>query len=798
MKISFPRLLPTLVFITGAAVLIVEVVALRVLSPFFGNTLYSVSSVLSVILGALAIGYFHAGILAKRHATFLFFFSIIGAGGAAVGVLLFFAKVLLPPLSTTLSVEIGPLIASLILFAPPSYLLALLSPIGVKLFSQTNASPDAGSAAGRMFFYSTLGSIFGSLLAGFVLVPFIGTTLSLILVSAILLVIGCAGILLAKGAARFKKYYLSAVLVLITGSVLFISIRTPAYAAYPGRIVYQTDGTYEELTVVDGSVFGKPARILLLDRSTSSGIFLPSGDLAFPYTEYYQMANLLPAPPKNALVIGGGTFTIPRMLEDTFKDATITVTEIEPKLLPLAEQYFGLSDMSRIVPITADGRQYLKSTDEKFDFIFGDAYSSLFSLPWQLTTKEYYALVKSHLSKHGMYVSNMIGSLSAQGPSILYSNIHTMETAFPYVSAFAVDDTAKITPQNVMLVGSDEPLPARAPANVFLDTVLTEHHVNLNRIDLSNYPIITDDLAPTELMTAKLLTMGGISNTAVNGDEALATIKNETALGPRYPGSDGYLKVQSLIEANLTSNHVPFAKDTFTAPDDNGTSRTLTNIIGRINPAATNRIIIGTHYDTKRYAERDLHDPTQAPLAANNGGSGTALLLELSRVLPHTVPASLGIDLVFFDGEEGNEDVNTSDGESNGWVPLGSTHFAADLAKWYPNKEPKAAIILDMVCDKNLSIYKEKNSEANASILNDGFFALANNEYPNVFFDSEKYAVSDDHTSLAAKGVPSILLIDFDYPYLNTMKDTIDKCSAQSLGEVGTAIVNFLNILPVF
>ena len=178
------------VFLTGACVLVIEVVATRILSPYFGNTIFTVSSVISVVLLALSAGYYLGGKLADRFPTEKFFYSIILASGLSVILLQFLMLFFLPVIGYALPITGGPLVSAVFLFFLPSFLLGTLSPFAVKLQGQYFPEKGLGSIAGEIFFWSTLGSIFGSLLAGFVLIPRFGINNIISAIAAVLVVLG--------------------------------------------------------------------------------------------------------------------------------------------------------------------------------------------------------------------------------------------------------------------------------------------------------------------------------------------------------------------------------------------------------------------------------------------------------------------------------------------------------------------------------------------------------------------------------------------------------------------------------
>jgi glutaminyl-peptide cyclotransferase len=203
------------------------------------------------------------------------------------------------------------------------------------------------------------------------------------------------------------------------------------------------------------------------------------------------------------------------------------------------------------------------------------------------------------------------------------------------------------------------------------------------------------------------------------------------------------------------------------------------NIIARRGSGAP-WIILGAHYDSRMIADQDpdLSKRNQPVPGADDGASGVAVLLELAR----TIPANLHgqVWLVFFDIED--------QGNIPGWDwILGSKAFVDNL-----KGKPDAAVVIDMIGDKNLDIYMEKNSNhgLNQEIWNQAA-ALG---YKDEFIPQYKYSMEDDHTPFLQKGIMAVDLIDFDYPYWHTASDTSDKVSAESLKIVGDTLLHWINV----
>ncbi|HZP33694.1 MAG TPA: fused MFS/spermidine synthase [Candidatus Acidoferrales bacterium] len=190
-----PILLPFAVFVTGASVLIVEVVGLRILTPFYGNTIFTVSSVISVILLALSCGYYLGGRLSDRRPALNYFFALILVSGLLLLFFYFAATLILPILSSRLSILSGPLVSATLLFLLPALLLGTLCPYAIKVRSTRTPQIGIGTIAGNIFFWSTLGSIAGSLSAGFLLIPRFGIDRILITNGVVLCLLGLVPLL---------------------------------------------------------------------------------------------------------------------------------------------------------------------------------------------------------------------------------------------------------------------------------------------------------------------------------------------------------------------------------------------------------------------------------------------------------------------------------------------------------------------------------------------------------------------------------------------------------------------------
>lgn len=252
-----------------------------------------------------------------------------------------------------------------------------------------------------------------------------------------------------------------------------------------------------------------------------------------------------------------------------------------------------------------------------------------------------------------------------------------------------------------------------------------------------------------------------------NGERAYADVITQVGFGARTPGSEGHAKIRAWMREELES-----AGWQVEVQESEALGHPIFNVVAKRGDEDP-QIILGAHYDTRLFADNDPDPANRSkPVpGANDGASGVAVLLELARVLPEdTVP----VWLVFFDAED--------NGRIEGWDwILGSREFV----KRNP-VQPRAAVIVDMIGDADLNIYKERNSDR---ALTDEIWTVAQSlENDTVFLPDYKHSMIDDHTPFVEVGIPAVDIIDFDYPYWHTVEDTPDKVSPASLQAVGETL----------
>lgn len=256
-----------------------------------------------------------------------------------------------------------------------------------------------------------------------------------------------------------------------------------------------------------------------------------------------------------------------------------------------------------------------------------------------------------------------------------------------------------------------------------------------------------------------------------DGQRAYADVVTQVGFGARTPGSEAHAKVREWMRRELEA-----AGWQVEVQESQAMGHPVFNLVAKRGEAPP-QVIVGAHYDTRLFADHDP-DPANHSLpvpGANDGASGVAVLLELARVLP---PDTVPVWLVFFDAED--------NGRIDGWDwILGSREFVKNNPL-----QPRAVVIVDMIGDADLQIYKERNS---TPALTDEIWAAAQAlGYAEVFIPEYKFSMLDDHTPFLEAGVPAVDIIDFDYPHWHTLADTADKVSPQSLQAVGETLLAWL------
>ncbi|PLX26140.1 spermidine synthase [Candidatus Parcubacteria bacterium] len=489
-------ILELVVFTSGAVVMVFEVVGSRVVSPYIGNSIFVWTSLIGIILGSLSLGYWLGGKLSDKKANVKTLSWIIFTSA----ILISFITLIKEPTLIFLQNIIGDfklrtVLSTITLFSLPSVFLGMVSPYAVKL--KINSLETSGSTVGNLYAISTIGSIVGTFAAGFWLIPTLGTTKILLLISLTLILVS---ILLFTQKGIILKIYM---LTLIASSLLIINT---VEAEKLSHNFIDVDTSYSRVIIRDtiDHRTKKEIRRMSIDGNASSAMFLENDDLVFEYTKYYDLAKHFNPNFKTSLLLGGAAFSYPKYYLREYADASMDVIEIDPKVTELAKKYFRLEESPRLNIFHEDGRTFLNMTEKKYDVVFGDAFDSYYSLPYQLTTQEVIQKTYDILNDGGVTLVNIISAIEGDKGKFLRAQYATYKSIFPYVYIIPVanpDDGSDI--QNLMLVA----LKGDVPPSFESDDIETNSRLNnVWQKEIPNdMPILTDEYAPVDYYVYQLM-----------------------------------------------------------------------------------------------------------------------------------------------------------------------------------------------------------------------------------------------------------------------------------------------------
>ncbi len=462
MRLS-PILVASLAFVGGFSTMVVEWAAVRVLAPAFGDSIPVWTNVIGVILFALAVGAILGGLVADRgwaDRALPVLFALAGALVLAVpGVAPWIAAWILPegdlPLDRALPLLVeGSLSVTLLSFAPAVLLLGALAPLLIRSGSEGDFS-HVGRISGLVYASGTLGSLLGTFLTTYWLVPYLGVSNTYLLAGLFLL--SASVLTLARGLRHRARGWMKTVPLIALGfGVHWLPEPAPSWLRSGQRVLAQVDSPYQRLYVVEGVEVqeGKERRVRMLKINEGLDSFHSVRIEGLSYTggRYYDAFALLPMlldaaeGPVRVLSLGCAAGSILRVLEAVLGAKMEAVgVELDPGVLALAEEWFrGFDerkpDRARIQWVGNLGARayinFVHKDREPFDIICIDAYRSQFYIPAQLSTLEFFQSLQSRLSAGGVLALN-VGDLSGDGP-VLSAVAGTLAAVFPTVESFRV------------------------------------------------------------------------------------------------------------------------------------------------------------------------------------------------------------------------------------------------------------------------------------------------------------------------------------------------------------------------
>ena len=499
MKIKYEILL----FIIESIYMILELIASRVLSPYFGNTNIIWTSIIGIILLSSSIGNFFGGKLADK--------SNNENNIKIILLLTSFFILLIPLVSEQLlvfltnkfeSLKVGAILSTLVLFFIPSLLIGFINPNILKI--KVKNIDNVGNTTGRIYALSTLGGIFGTFLGGFYLIPSFGS-------KEILFVLSITVLLLSL---FFKSKKFNIPIIMLT--IIFITINIILFFNYFNKnyvnstkilnnddnVSLKLDTQYGRVVIKNDIINNQKIRTLNIDGGFESATYRENNskkyELIYTYTMLYDLMFKSDIDISNTLMIGGGGFSYPKYYISHFDTKKMDVVEIDEKVINIAKKYFYLDDLireykikknKRLRIINEDGRIYLNKNSKKYDAILNDAFSGNIP-PNTLTTIEAIQKIKDSLVENGLYLCNIHGNIKGKYSKFLTAEVNTLNKVFKNVYVIPtnyslINDEDII--QNFMVIATDQLIDYTNTVDIEVD---------------KNTIVLTDDYSPIDNLIA--------------------------------------------------------------------------------------------------------------------------------------------------------------------------------------------------------------------------------------------------------------------------------------------------------
>lgn len=499
--------LSSIVFVGGVCSIAVETSASRLVGPYFGSSTFIWANLIGLTLLYLSIGYFLGGKLADRYPEPELLFMLTAVAGFSVAFIPMLSRPILEvSLSAFDNVSVGAfygsLLGTMLLFAVPITLLGCVSPFAVRLRLDDVAS--AGNTAGSLYALSTVGSIIGSFLPTFVLIPAFGTRTTFLLLSLALVI---PSVLALAAIPAVREVVLSLAMLLLVALVPVIQpsglIRPPEY----GRVIYEAETPYNYVQVID---YRGETRLALNEGHATHSIYSPDQQLTGGPWDYFMVgpyfnANETPDDVESLLLIGLAAGTVAKQFTEAYGPIPIDGVEIDGEIADIGRKYFDMNEPNLNV-VVDDGRYYLSRTDRKYDVIGVDAYRQPY-IPFHLTTKEFFQSASDHLNDDGVVVLN--AGRTSTDYRLVDVMASTMAAVFPNVY---IIDVERFT--NSMVIATKQPTDianfaaniARIPEESLIRQVGDIALATGNIREWTGHDrVFTDDLAPVELVVDQII-----------------------------------------------------------------------------------------------------------------------------------------------------------------------------------------------------------------------------------------------------------------------------------------------------
>ena len=490
-------------FFAGMSVMAVELGASRLLAPYFSSSQIVWTIIIGTIMIAMALGNIYGGRKADKDPNPDKLYGRIIIAAIWIAAIPVLGKYLILGISALLIFTvsnnfliIAALIACLVIFVFPLFLLGTVTPSLVKY--TVDSLDDSGKIVGMLNASNTIGSIIGTFVPTFISIPAVGTSVTFLIFSGILMALAVVYFVTSK--IRAKK--------VIVGLVAFVVCcifgHNNSFAFWQSDLTYEGESVYNYLQVYEDDTE------VVLSTNVLFGVqsvYQKEKGLTGLYYDYAMAAPLMAGINEqeddlDVLILGMGTGTFATQCERYYGNVNLEGVEIDEKISALATEYFELPDDVKVT--TYDGRAYLNAVDTKYDVIMVDAYQDI-TIPFQMSTIEFFTMVRDHLNEGGVMVVNMNMRGTDEGNINQYLS-DTIARVFPQV--YTVD--VKGSTNRELFAGCSADLMQTLENNyeliedADLSEMMTKVKENLTPYEAGDY-CMTDDKAPVELLGMKAI-----------------------------------------------------------------------------------------------------------------------------------------------------------------------------------------------------------------------------------------------------------------------------------------------------
>lgn len=482
-------------FFSGMSVMAVELGASRLLAPYFSSSQIVWTIIIGTIMIAMALGNIYGGKSADKNPNPDKLYGRILIAGVWIAAIPFIGKIAIAGISALLVVTVNTnfliwaaFITCMVVFVYPLFLLGTVTPSLVKY--TVDSLDDSGKTVGTLGAFNTIGSIIGTFVPTFISIPAVGTAVTFLIFAAILLILGIVYFISSKRGA------VKTVSAAVMFAVCCVFSPSMGFAFWEKDLAYEGESVYNYLQVKDNE------RRTALSTNVLFGVqsvYMKSGGLTGMYYDYAMAAPVMADMGESAdiLILGMGTGTYAKQCMEYFDGVTAEGVEIDEKITELAHEYFELP--SEVNVTTYDGRAFLNVCEKKYDVIMVDAYQDI-TIPFQMSSREFFAQVRAHLKEGGVMVVNM-NMRSKDNDGI---NIRLADTIASEFSEIYTVDVSGST--NRELFASNDPRMIERFREKSAAIENEELRLLMNKIDneLSEYEagdlVLTDDKAPVEIL----------------------------------------------------------------------------------------------------------------------------------------------------------------------------------------------------------------------------------------------------------------------------------------------------------